>query len=183
MAKKRPPDKSPVREWKDALAAIGSGRPSGSPSRQSTDGSGRRLAPIYGDDILMTEEKIEGEGVEVWAVPPKEYDRLAEIGLRVSVLGGEGGRHPKKRIGIELAIRGRLAKAPGLSARALWDQFMRYSEVAPLHAGEYVIYGINADMEVNNQELAQDGGSNDKVQYLKFRAFKDYVSRVKKGNM
>jgi|GEM_PF-5344957 len=93
--------------------------------------------------------------------------------------GSKGGKHEKRRLGIEQAIRDRLAKPP-LSARALWDQLIRYTEEEPLHVGDYAISGIDADKWIEDQKLLQDGGPSDSAKYLKFRAFKNYVSRLKK---
>lgn len=94
--------------------------------------------------------------------------------------GSKGGGHEKRRLGIEQAIRGRLTKSPGLSARALWDQLMRYREEAPLHVEDYEIYGIDVDKDPDDQKLVQFGVPTGEAKYLKFRSFKDYVSRLKK---
>jgi hypothetical protein len=95
----------------------------------------------------------------------------------------KGVRNGKRRLGIEQTIRDRLTKSPRLPARALFDQFLRHRENDPLRTivpgrGVYIIYGITEGRSGAVMLCERSPGGT--TRHLRFRAFEEYASRVKK---
>lgn len=153
MAKKRSPRNNlPPPGLSEALRQFNQGKYNIYNCRLSGDGE---MVDIYKDDALE--------------------ERAIKVGLKSFVAGEKGGKQPKRRTGIEAAIREAQKKTPGISASALWNKLLRYGELKPLSIGGYSIYGGD-----DNNELVQIDDRSDSARYIRFRTFKDYFSRLKK---
>ena len=136
-------------------------------------------------DTLWRHLSDDGTMVDIYKIEFSEElkRQIFEVGLKQLRAAEKGGKQPKVRIGIALAIAWGLHHYPNMSSRELWIRLMRFGELEPLRIKEdgarYDIYGTD-DERIAEVRIGEDGETDDRVKYLRFRAFQTYFSRLKK---
>jgi len=136
-------------------------------------------------DTVMWRLSDDGKMVDIYKIDfSKELKRqIFEVGLKQLRAAEKGGKQPKVRTGIALAIAWGLHSYPDTSSRGLWNRLARFVEMEPLRIKadgvKYEIYGTD-DKRLAEVRTGEDEETDDRCKYLKFRAFQTYFSRLKK---